>query len=68
MFFRKKKKKNNALMIIAIVVGALAALGVAYVIFTKVLKKKLFAKDGVVADIESCDCEEIADDTCDCNA
>ncbi len=64
--FHKKKKKNTALMVIAIIIGALAAAAGAYVLFTKVLKGKLCKKkcdDAVECD--ACDCEEIAEETCD---
>ncbi len=72
MFFRKPKKKNYAPMIIAIVVGVLAALATSYVLFEKVLKKKLCAKKAtleVEAAEECCECEEEAcecEDACEC--
>ncbi len=63
MCFCRKKKKNHALMIIAIVVASLAAAAGAYVLFTKVLKDKLFKKNAV-EDADACDeiADEIAED------
>lgn len=63
--FHKKKKKSNALMIVAIVVTAVAAAAGAYVLFTKVLKDKICKKKCADGAIE-CDCEEIADEACEC--
>ena len=70
MFFQKPKKKNYAPMIVGIVVGVLAALATAYVLFEKVFKKKLCAKKAAeveaVADECVCDCEcECEETVCD---
>ncbi len=67
-FFRKKKKKHTALMVLAIIFGALAVAAGAYVLFTKVLKGKLCKKCACEADIDCDDCEEILDETCECEA
>ena len=63
MLFCKPKKKNPAPKIIAIVLGSLALLGAMYVVFDKVLKKRLpailakFKKDG-----NGCTCEDLCID------
>lgn len=64
--FHKKKKQDNLLIIIAIAVGVLTAVGVACVVFTKVLKKKRKACECGEIELDACDCEEIADESCAC--